>query len=170
MNHPLPLALLIVIAWAPLASGQNQPNNREQLRATGTIKAMSGGMMHVVTDEGVDWLIKVEARGDNMKYYAEADRNWLQKGMLVQFSGRFNKQGQMVESIRTLKVVSPRPDLQMGVKVDTGLASAGANLFSRDTADAAKKPQTVSADVVGRLAGVKDGQIAVAAPGVSIKA
>ena len=149
------------------AQNQNQNPNRETLKATGSIKAMGAGMIHLVTDDGEEWLVKLEARPDSVWYYAEAEPSWLQAGMLVQFSGRFDAKGQPQETIGAVKVVNARPNLAMGVKVDQGV-SAGANLFSRE--EAPVKQQTISADVVGKIAGIKGQAISVATPNARIQA
>lgn len=165
-------AALLVAAVTSDLCAQNQKQQRETLQAKGTIKAMAaGGLIQMVTEDGEEWVIKIDARPDSLWYYAEAEPNWLKSGMLVRFSGRFNKQGQAEGAVRSLAVVTLSQDVRPGVKIDASL-NAGANLFSKEKPQdptAPKPPQSVAADVVGKLTGIKDGDFSVAAPGATLR-
>lgn len=161
--HPLALCLCSLVAATAAGQPKNNPN-REQLEATGAIQAMRPGLIQMVTDDGVNWLLKVE--GKSLAYYAEAEPAWLKPGMVVQFSGQFDSKGTPQSAIRLLKVVTPSADLPLGVSVDAA-ANAAKGLFS----DAPKEPQKqlISADVVGRIAAVKNNTLAVVTPQAKIK-
>lgn len=167
------LAFALALGWLCTSSalaqnGQNQ--QKETLKAQGTIKAMApGGLIQMVSEDGEEWVIKVEPRA-TVSYYAAAEPNWLKPGMLVRFSGRFDNQGRSQGTTRNIAVVTLSEEVRPGIKVDVGL-TAGEDLFSDEKpADAAAaQPQTVAADVVGTLKTLKDGEFVVAAPGAAVR-
>ena len=159
--HPLCRAFVLVnllLPIAALAQYEKPPQVKpEQLNTSGTIKGLRGGLMHISAEGGDQWLIKVQAKPQDVTFTAAAESSFLKPGMLVRFVGKFNKRGQCLEPISNLTIVTLREGVSIGVAADSAGGGAGEGvkaLFGE--AKAEEKPTEKPADsadfrVVGQL-------------------
>ena len=153
------LAFGLVLAVATTASAQ-RPNrevpreNRENVEIAGTLKQVAPGALHVVTEAGDQWLVRLEGRPQEMRlaFSGKADPAFLRSGMLVQFAGTLNKKGQLQEKLDSLIVTSLREGVELGVYPEaTGGNTAG--LFSDEKPDEKPKKQPRPEAVPCRVTG-----------------
>jgi hypothetical protein len=157
--------------------GANVP--REDVRLSGTIKAMQGGLLHVVNEEGGEWIVKPPDRGLGVTVSGSATREWLERGgargLHVRFVGTFDRSGKPQAPINQLLVFSPRQwgagredEYKVGVYPE-GASGELKGLFAGEGEQKAA-PEIMDYRVVGQLAGVGDGAITVAAGGARVGA
>jgi hypothetical protein len=157
-------ALLI----ATVVCAQQGERQRENVRAKGKLKGVRPGLLAVETSEGEQWLVKVDARPQNISFVASADPNWLRPGMLVKFKNTFDAKGKPQATVRQLEVISPRTDTKLGLIAGSSLGSA--NVFSDEEPKKKKKaPKTKSFTVAGTLRGLKNRKLVVAAGRTLVK-
>ena len=113
----------------PTRSRRAAEQPKEQLTASGTIKAVYPGLLQIVTGDGQQWRIGVGARPLNISFTGAADKSWLRPGMFVQFTGSFNKRGQAQSPIQEVKAFTP------------GKASESASSRRRTPVDGSKRPK-----------------------------
>ena len=175
--------LVSCLLAATTVAAQNRPYDRrnqrrmpeipkENLNTSGVIKGLApGGFIHLVTEEGEQWIVKVEAMPSSIYYYAEAEASWLRPGMIVEFQGQFDEKGQAHSEIRDLAVITPREDTKFGITAETGLIAGSGSFFSEAATEPAKpKPKLVGINVVGALGGVKGNALVVSAGQAKLKA
>jgi hypothetical protein len=162
----------------PAAAGAQNPERqggleRQNLSLDGVLQGFHQGLLQVVSDGGEPWLIRVEARPDAIAYQASAEPGWLQPGMYVQFRGVFNKHGKSTAPISQLRVFTPSDSTPLGAFPERA-AEAGGELFAETRPEPKAKPkaqpETVSLNVAGRVAGVEQGKIRVAAGDAVVEA
>ena len=171
---------LLAIVFLPLpALAQNAVRppevKREPLNATGTIKGIRPGLLHVLTEENDQWLIQVRARPQDIAFTGPADSSFLKPGMLVRFVGKFNKRGECVEPIGSLTVFTIREGHGLSIKPDSEPGLAGTKEFFSDAKSvekpAKRKEEAVSYRVAGTLTKLsRNGEMTIAAPGATVKA
>jgi hypothetical protein len=168
------MLLTPAIAVAQNAERQGVPE-RQTLSLDGVLQGAQQGLLQVVSDGGEPWLIKVEARPDAILYQAAADPGWLQPGMYVQFKGTFNKHGKSTAPLTEVTVFTPNETTSLGAFPDRGAEAAGDQLFAETRPEPKVKPkpvqpETLSLNIAGRVAGVEQGKIRVAAGDAVVEA
>jgi hypothetical protein len=164
-------------------AGQQQAGQiqREALRCSGTVKELGNGLVHMMTTEGEQWLVKVEAMPKDIAYAGAADASFLQPGMLVRFSSHLSKRNQATDPVASITVTSLREGDELGVKSDAVGATAGpgAALFGDQPDPKAKvkaKPKPKAEDntvyvITGQLTRIgRTGDMTINAGGTNIKA
>ncbi len=125
------------------------------IRSKGKIEAIRPGFLKVTAGGGA-WVLKVQAKPENIALEGTADKDWLQPGMLVRFVASLNDKGIAQTPVEELSVFTPRPGYGVGVlrenRIDEHVGLGG------DT-----QPTGPTYLVAGKLARIKDGQIMVAA-------
>lgn len=150
---------------------EQKPENAVDVRADGTLKGLTPAVAQVLGGQGEQWLVKVP-RPQQITYNATAEADWLRPGMFVEFAASFDVKGNATAPLAQLSVFTPSAERPLGAQADAGIA-AGADLFkSADPAAAPKKPeqQSVSLKVAGRITGMRDGKISVAAGNANVVA
>jgi hypothetical protein len=176
MNFNLHFSVVCLVSIAAIfepsitLAQQKQPQ-RENVRCEGKIKAMARGLIHVVGEDGQQWLISVDAKPQDISYQATSTPAFLRSGMLVQFRATLDKRGESQSPITEIRVIAPRDGIQLGLQQAGGFG--GGELFASED-DPANKKKKKSADdkqyqVSGTLRGIKDRKIQVAAGGVLVK-
>jgi hypothetical protein len=168
-------SMSLVVAWcvfatficvADLDAQQKQPQ-REHVRCEGKIKAMARGLIHVVGEDGQQWLVTVEAKPQDISFQATSTPAFLRPGMLVQFKATLDKKGEAAGPITEIKVIAPRAGVQLGLQQEGGFT--GGELFASDDASSDKKKKRIVENkqyqVSGMLKGIKDRKLQVAASG-----
>jgi hypothetical protein len=162
-------AATFVMLLASTVIGQENGVPREDVRAKVTIKGVRPGLLAVVSEQGEEWLVKIDARPQDISYVAAAELNWLRPGMLVRFKNTFDSKGKPLALVDQLEVITLRPDTQLGLIPDSKLGGGG--LFA-DTDEPQKKasaPDSASFTVAGKLRGLKNGTMLVAAGRVMVQ-
>ena len=171
---------LLAVVLLPLSArgqyGVRPPEVKpEQLNATGTIKAIRPGLLHVLTEDNDQWLIQVRARPQDIAFTGPADSSFLKPGMLVRFVGKFNKRGECVEPVGSVTIFTIREGHGLGIKPDAEPGLAGTKEFFSDAKlaekPAGKKDEAISYRVAGTLTKLsRSGEMTISAPGATIKA
>jgi hypothetical protein len=89
----------------------------------GTVKQVARGVMHVVSEEGEQWLVRVDARPQDITYMATADASFVKPRMFVRFTSKLSKRGQATEPVTSLTIFTPREGYDVGVRPEAGDAS-----------------------------------------------
>lgn len=172
------LMLALVVPGAALA--QNRPGGPEQQRervmATGTIKAIAPGRVHVVNDEGDQWLVAIDPKAE-VVVTGMATPGFLRPGMFVRFTGKFNRKAEALEPLGKLIVFTPRAPEPMQRErevFDPAAAEAARGLFKTDEpmpqrkpvktarpAKPAKPPEIVDVATSGAVVGMRSGKLQV---------
>lgn len=175
-------------AWPLTAAAQEGGNqfpegNREQVRVNAKIKGVQGPILLLEGEENQQWLVKTPDRPDAVRVIGTALPNWLQRGMFVRYSAKFDvKKGTVAEPVASLTVFTPRiatrPDEAgdpLGVFLEAGLA--GAELFREPPAEGnagaggkPAAPETQAFQVSGQVTGFRDGKLFVSAGGALVRA
>ncbi|MBW3596982.1 MAG: hypothetical protein KY475_06870 [Planctomycetes bacterium] len=173
---PLLTAALLIGSSTTSAWTQNpkQPADgapKQNLSMDGVLQGVQAGLLQVVSEEGEPWLVKVEARPENVTYQASAEPGWLRPGMFVQFKGRFDNRGKAMAPVSQMTVFTPNAETRLGAYPDESL-QATADLFGDEQAEPVAKPQaeTVALNVAGRLAGAEGGKMRIAAGNAVLEA
>ena len=164
MNRHAGWLLLAVWLAGGVAVCQQRELPRENVRAKAKIKGVRPGLLAVVTEDGDQWLVKVDAKPQDISFVASASPQWLQRGMLVKFQNTFDKKGKPLDTVRQLEVISVRADTKLGL-VPVAKFGEAAKLFSDEDESSKKKkaPNSMAFSVAGTLRGYKDGKMLVAA-------
>jgi len=125
----------------------------------------------VLGGEGEQWLVKVPPSGQ-VTYNASAEMDWLRAGMFVEFSANFDSKGQATAPLSQISVFTPSKDRPIGAQADSGLSKAAAELFTTPDPKEAEKPkqESVSLKVAGRITGIRNGKLSVAAGNANVTA
>ena len=86
----------------------------------GTVKQVARGVMHVVSEEGEQWLVRVDARPQDITYMATADASFVKPRMFVRFTSKLSKRGQATEPVTSLTIFTPREGYDVGVRPTAG--------------------------------------------------
>lgn len=127
------LSGLIVLAVA--TSTLAQP----VIRSKGKIDAIRPGFLKV-TAGGGEWVLKVDAKPENISLQATAESDWLRPGMLVRFEANLDEQGTTQTPIEELTVFTPRKGHGLGVLRDD--ARGGQNQDQKASKRRRRKPKT----------------------------
>ncbi len=154
-----------VISRVAFAQGRANAE-KEQVRASGTVKGFQRGIMHVVTADGDQYYVKLPDQPQYVSFVASAETDWLKPGMMVRFSARYDKKGKLDAPVRQVTVFTPGKDDQLGVFPDSAVGTQ--ELFSSTDE---KKPgaETVSYAIAGRLTSVRGKSMSVAAGRTPVK-
>ncbi|QDU96836.1 hypothetical protein [Lignipirellula cremea] len=136
--------------------GQEKPSVR--WKGEGEYVGRQGNVIAVKTEEGDQWLALLPENKQGVSLVGPADRNFLQRGMLVKFRAVFNASGVLLSALDEITIITPREDDQIGVKPE-GAPIGGEPLFGETKA----KVATVTCTVVGRLGRIAGDQITIAA-------
>jgi len=167
-NAWLPCIVLLTIPPLLLAQANRE---RKAVRAKGALKAVAGGAIQVVNEDGEQWVVKVDPRSKYNVFQGSADVRFLRPGMLVEFRNTFDKKGKAQSEVRALKVFSLREDTRLGViPVPSGTAGG---LFSSSVEDENKKKKTAKSAarpfiVSGPIRAIKDNKMTVAVGGALV--
>ncbi len=176
------LALVVALVTSLQVFGQNL--EREPLNTSGTLKGVAPGVIQIATGEGDLWLLKVEARQQDVTFSGTAEKTFLRPGMFIEFRAQVNKRGAVLEPVASLTVFTPSDARPPGIQED-GAADADAKaLFGEgnDEKKEAKKPDPKEKkaakakvdDTVYRVAGAiskvgRVGDVTVSAGGAQVK-
>jgi hypothetical protein len=165
------LCVIAMLFQASAIHAQQKQPERKTVRCEGKIKGMDRGLLHVVGEDGQQWLVSVEAKPQDISFQASSTPAFLRSGMLVQFRATLDKKGEANAPITEIRVIAPRDGIQLGLKQEGGFA--GTELFASDD-DAKDKKKKKSLDnkqfqVSGRLQSIKDRKVQVAAGGVNVR-
>jgi hypothetical protein len=170
------LAALLLALCPALAAGQDRSKApggapKQNLSMDGVLQGMQGGLLQVVSDGGEPWLVKVEAKAENITYQASAEPGWLRPGMYVQLEGRFDKRGKATAPVSQMTVFTPNQETRLGAYPEEGL-KATSDLFgdAKPETPSKRQPEAVSLKVAGRLAGVDGGKMRIAAGNAVLEA
>ena len=144
--------------------------NTETVQVIGKILAMQGTVMQVASEESKQqWLVKMPKETASIHLLGTARPTFLQPGMMVRFSGKFDSKGNPRAPIEKLEVFTPMPvkegtlpDVQQfGVFPE---AAFGGQLLQQEAQPAGQPKSDVASFVVsGQLRGFRKGEILVAA-------
>ena len=173
----LALATLVLSTHAqqeqPWARGgqkwAQKPKGAVDISADGTLKGFTPAVAQVLGGKGEQWLVKVT---NNVAYNGMAEADWLRPGMFVEFAGSFDVKGQSTAPLTQLSIFTPSKDRPLGARADAGLTAAAVDLFKSEDPKEAKKPvvESVSLKVAGRITGMRDNKISVAAGNANVVA
>lgn len=167
----LPSRLLMMLTFvsllASVAAGQPRgQDNREDIRTSAAIKGIKGPYLFCINDEGVEMVVKLPDRNQNVTYTGQAHPSWLRPGMLVSLSAKLDKRGKTHSPVKDIAVISPTEETKIGAFPD--VTAAGANLFSNEPAEKrAEKP--VAYSITGKITGMRNGKMRVQAGRVGLE-
>lgn len=161
--------------------GQGQPNlPRENLNASGVLKAARGSVIQLQTEDGELWYIQVQlTRPTDVTFSGPAEASFVKPGMLVQFSSKLSRRNQAPEPIQQLTVFTLKEGYQLGVFGDSALSggSSAGGFFDAPTEEPKKKKVVVkdNEDTEYRIAGQitkisRTGEMTINAGGTTVKA
>ena len=88
------------------AGFSNAPAN-EVSEFKGTLKGMQRGVLQVTHEDGTDVQVQVPAQAPSLTFVAQAKPPFLQRGMLVRFSGTFSPAGVAAVPIDKVEIFQP---------------------------------------------------------------
>ena len=166
---------LVALLLLPTAlAAQERPKQQgEKVSASGTIKGLVPGGMLVVSAAGDQWQVALDPKAEVI-VTGTAAPSFLRPGMLVKFSGKFNKKAESVEPLSSITVFTPREE-----KHHRGEEGAGGNndlakgLFQLEepSPDKEKKKAFESFDVSsgGAVVSARGGKLSVRGPAGTFK-
>ena len=162
----LPIVLLLVLPSLLLGQAERE---RKTVQAKGALKAVAAGAIQIVSEDGEQWIVKVDPRSKYNVFQGSADVRFLRPGMLVEFQSSFDKKGKAQGEVAQLKVFSPREDSRLGLIPVTSATDAGGLFSSSDENEKKKKkpaqPAALPFTVVGPIRTIKDNKLAVTVGG-----
>lgn len=168
MRWLLSLALLLV----PLTvAAQDKAKMGEKISASGTIKAIGPGALHVVSTEGDQWQVALAPKAEII-VTGTATPAFLRPGMLVKFSGKFNKRAETVEPLSSIIVFTPREvKKQPGEEGNDAASDFAKGLFKADepATDPKKAVETFDISSGGAVTSARGSKVAVRGPGANFK-
>ena len=111
-----------------------------------------------------------------MIFSGSAEPSWLRRGMLVRFTGEFDKKGKPQAPVTELEVFNLREGYQLGVFPEERTGVDTGDLFTNNTTEKKKKkkrtraPQTGKYLVSGRLTVLKGNKLGMSAGGALVQA
>jgi hypothetical protein len=165
---------LLLLAVPAVAIGQDKEKPKgEKLSASGTIKSIGPGGLQVISAAGDQWQVALAPKAE-VVVTGTATPAFLRPGMLVKFSGKFNKKAETVEPLSSITVYTPREEKKQWREEDAG-SEFGKGLFKADepmaTDNKKKKKPAESIDVSsgGAIASARGGKLSVRAPEATFK-
>ncbi len=131
MPASIPCRALIVVG-ALIATMPGEEAAGQMLRTQGIISAIRPGFLKVSTDRG-DVVLKMNAKKENILMEAEAEPNWLRRGMLVRFEATLDDDGVAIDPLKELTVFTARPGYGLGVLLDKPATAGPPDRTSRRT-------------------------------------
>ncbi len=179
MRH-ICVALLLLLAATNVGWSQNQKAERQQVKisAAGTIAGIGPGYLLVVSQAGDRWQVAIDPRAD-VTVTGTATPSFLRAGMLVKFSGKFNKKAESVQPLSSLTIFTPKPVAperrgQRGEEIDPEIAERAKTLFkikeeSPEDSKKVKPPETFDIASAGAVVSARGGKVQVRAPEAAFK-
>ncbi len=165
------------VALVPgIAEAQGRGQQRMQpLRVSGKVHAVGPRGLQMVADDGTPWVVQPPENMEAMIYDGTASVQWLQRGMFVRFSANLNQQLVAQQPVSAITVITVRPGIEPGVFPE-GAAVAGSDEEDEAGKEAKKgrksrksgQDMIVPCLVIGRVYGLKDGELSVAAVGRNV--
>jgi hypothetical protein len=171
----LSVQLALSIFGPVIAQNPKQPQvPKTNFQAKVTVKEVGAGMFKAETDDGEQWIVKVEAQPKDIIYNAAADANFLRPGQFVRLAGKVNRRGQTAEKVSDVTVFTPKPDTRLGLIAEE-TRSSDPDLFVDPRAEKRSKPKpSVLADptydISGRLTKVTRTELTIDAAGTVVRA
>lgn len=165
------LALVIVLVLLPLAAvAQEKKPMGEKVSASGTIKGARGNVLEVVSSAGDVWQVAVAPKAEVI-VNGTATPAFLRPGMLVKFSGKFNKRAETVEPLSSITVFTPREVKKQPGEEENNLSDLAKGLFQPDEPASDTKKPIESFDVSsgGAITSARGGKVTVRGPGANFK-
>ncbi len=173
----VPLALFAALLTALPAFGQDL--EKIPLKTSGTIKGVAPGVLQIATGEGDMWLLKVEAKPQDVTFSGTAEKSFLRTGMFVEFRAQISKKGVVAEPVASLTVFTPSEGRPLALDPD-GVGGGDGTLFNEPKDDKKPEPKAKKStrlkadDTVYRVAGVinkigRAGDLTVSAGGAQVK-
>lgn len=170
-------ASVLVVLVVASAQSQDRPKpKRDKMPPEGKLIGVARGMIKVQTEDGGQWLVALGRDTEAISVVGSADPSWLRPGMLVRFSGHFNRKGEAVAPIKEVSVVTMREGMRFGItpaNAPSRFGGTGGGLFAdeeEEKARAAKptrpkkaKPEDIKYVVVGKIAKIRKGEYSIAA-------
>ena len=145
-----------------LTVAQQQQPPKETLRGDGIVTGIANGAIQVELASGKKWVVYLPDSSASVEVEGQAVLSWVQRGMYISFAGIFDSNGNAQTDINDLLVFQPNKDTKLGAQRD-GIAGANKALFGgTNNPDAV---QTARFLISARVINIKDGKMAVAAPG-----
>lgn len=160
MSTFLRILTVVVLAILPaLALAQE----REKMSAVGELKGLKGNVMHIQSSNGEQWLVQAPKEPGKLMFQASAEPTWLQKGMWVQFTAKFDEKGVVHGGVNQVLVITPNKETKIGVNRESDLSGGATELF-RDDEPVQSDVETALFTVIGRVSGLSAaGELSVAA-------
>ncbi|MFN0019811.1 MAG: hypothetical protein ACKVP0_16260 [Pirellulaceae bacterium] len=179
MRSLAPLSLALIAGLLPSLSALGQNLEREQLNVAGTLKGVAPGAIQVEVSEKEVWILKVEAKPEDVTFSGTAEKSFLQPGMFLEFRSPVNKRGMVLEPVANLIVFTPSEARLPGVQADGDLGG-GAPVFKEEKGEKKPDPKEKKAakpkadDTVYLVRGAitkvgRGGDITVSADGAQVK-
>src|SRR6185295_4559643 len=104
-----------ILFFAQPSAGRSQNPQQPQaprvdVQCAGTVKDVGAGVSQLAADDGEQWLVKIEARPQDIAYMGSADGSFLRPGLFVRLSSKLNRRGQTADKIGELTVITPKAD------------------------------------------------------------
>jgi hypothetical protein len=170
------VACVIAAAITAPAYSQDRPKgDREKMPAEGKLIGMARGMLRVKTEDEGEWFVAVGRGVQEISVVGQAEASWLRPGMLVRFTGNFNRKGEAVAPIKELSVVTMREGMRFGMALanpPSRFGGSGGGLFADADEEEKKakpkrakklKPEDIAYTVVGRIAKIRKGEYSIVA-------
>lgn len=181
----LALLLATLAMLTTSATAQDKKKQQEKVMSTGTVKALVPGRLQITNSDGAEWVVALAPRAE-VFVTGTATSDFLKPGMLVRFSGKFNKKGETVDPIKTFTVYTPRVDWnaqrrpQREEASNPALTEATKNLFKLESEEPKKPvkpmrpvkeklPDTFDVASAGPISSIKNGKLQVRAPEAAFK-
>ena len=120
LSYFVVLVLLTATLFADIASAQSRRRrNTAKLRSKslkGKVVAIAPGAIQVQDErEGNVWVI-APVDASQVEFIGSANKNWVDKGMIVRVSGTFDKKGIATEPVELVQVFTPREESDIGAE------------------------------------------------------
>jgi len=153
----------LMLGMLPIIAGaQQQQPPKETLRGDGIVTGIANGAIQVELASGKKWIVYLPDSPASIEVEGQAMLSWLKRGMFVSFAGVFDAKGNAQADVNDLMIFQPNKDTKLGAQRD-GIAGANKELFG-----GTKNPDAVPTArylISARLMNIKDGKMAIAAPG-----
>ncbi|MCA9265315.1 MAG: hypothetical protein KDA60_15750 [Planctomycetales bacterium] len=163
------LVLTALVLGGTSAAFAQRRNNGTYLKGKGELMDFRPGFLQVKDKEENVWILKVEAKPEDIVVEGTAEASWLQPGMFVRFTAQLSKKGQAEAPIEKLTVYTPRPDYVTGV-IEEPNEGAPFVFGEEPAAEKKKTPNASSYLVAGQLVRVNGNEILVNANGPRVTA